>query len=132
MNVIKGCLGTLLTVCALASTCAYAADSQAVSQAGSEAPKKSVKTVSSKNSYLKGTNQLLKNDNLIPTQNRTQAMAIEAQTGHLPGNEDAMLAGKRKPVVKKPVRSDTRVRHRGRSLSHWQIEKEILNAARTR
>ncbi len=93
--------------------------------------KSSTKVVQTKE--LKGSKQLINNDNLIPTQNRTQAMAVEAETGHLPGDEDAMLA-KRKSVVKKKTVSKSRKHHvRSRSgMSHSEIRRGVLEAARGR
>ncbi len=42
------------------------------------------------------TQKLLNNDAILPGQNRTQAMALEAETGHINPQADAVLAPKRK------------------------------------
>ncbi len=34
---------------------------------------------------------LVQNDNLVPTQNRTQAMALEAENGHLPAAQEQQM-----------------------------------------
>jgi hypothetical protein len=41
--------------------------------------------------YLQETQLLLQNDNLFPGQSRTQAMALESETGHLTPEEDSVL-----------------------------------------
>jgi len=50
-----------------------------------------LKTEDGSGAKLRATRALIENDNLIPTQNRTQAMRIEAATGHLPPEEEQIL-----------------------------------------
>jgi hypothetical protein len=44
---------------------------------------------------LPETEKLLQNDSLLPGQNRTQAMILESQTGHINPQEDSILAPKK-------------------------------------
>lgn len=49
------------------------------------------RTISPYKMNLPETQLLLQNDNLFPGQSRTQAMSLEAETGHLTPAEDAVL-----------------------------------------
>jgi hypothetical protein len=126
MNTIKPL--ALLVVALLCASCQPPV--RAESSASSKAPAKIVEV---KPADLKGSKQLVNHDNLIPTQNRTQAMAVEATTGQLPAGENAMLA--KQTAVKKrasTVHSNSRrhsVRRRS-GLSHAEIRRGILEAAR--
>jgi hypothetical protein len=55
------------------------------------------------------TQELMKHDDLLPGQNRTQAMRMEAETGHINPGEDA--------VVDKAIKDD-RAREKTQSQSH--------------
>lgn len=95
--------------------------------------KSSTKVVQTKSSgELKGSKQLVNNDNLIPTQNRTQAMAVESTTGHLPDNEDAVLAKRNAAVKSKTVVKSRKHRSRRSGMSHAEIRRGVLDAARGR
>jgi len=104
------------------------AESHAVSKTSTQ-----IKTTNS--TELKGSKQLVNNDNLIPTQNRTQAMAVESTTGHLPAGEDAMLT-KQNAAIKKSTKTKSQSRkhvvHTRRGMSHAAIRRGVLEAARAR
>lgn len=123
---------SVLTVSLVAAFClSLQSPVRAESHASS---KTSTKVVEAKSTgELKGSKQLVNNDNLIPTQNRTQAMAVESTTGHLPGNEDAILAKHNATVKHKAVSKSRKhyVRTR-RGMSHAEIRRGVLEAARGR
>ena len=61
---------------------------------------------------LPETQKLLQNDNLFPSQSRTQAMQLEAETGHINPQEDAVLspAKKKSNRVAKKTKAAKKVR----------------------
>jgi len=52
---------------------------------------KTAKVQPSAQESLPKTNALINDDNLLPTQNRTQAMQLEAQTGHIAPYQDKVI-----------------------------------------
>jgi hypothetical protein len=116
-----------------ASTAATSSSSRAVSKAGTQAVTRSGSKAQTKTwntGELKGSKKLLNNDNLIPTQNRTQAMAIEAETGRLPAGEDAIL--KNAAAKKSVARNGIRARGHRSGMSQAAIRRGVLDAARNR
>jgi hypothetical protein len=73
---------------------------------------------------LPETQKLMNNNRLFPGQNRTQAMRIEAETGHLTPEEDAVLKHKRPKVVSPAQARAVRAAH---SHSHATIKPMIKN-----
>jgi hypothetical protein len=127
-------MNTSLSVALMMSVLCLSLQSPARAESHATSKATTTKVVETKNKDLKGSKQLVNNDNLIPTQNRTQAMAVESTTGHLPGNEDAMLAKKKSVTVKTKAASKSRkhyVRTR-RGMSHAAIRRGVLEAARGR
>jgi len=69
---------------------------------------------------LPETQLLLENDNLFPGQNRSQAMALEAETGHLTPDEDAVLL----PVLRarrQQARRRMQAHSRGQAVPHARV-----------
>jgi len=101
-------------------------------------------TAPSPEAQLRGTRKLVQDDSLIPTQNRTQAMRVEAATGHLPGREEESLQRSQSPW--REGRQGSTGSWRGKSairknshrwaMRYWQPARlshtraEILKAAR--
>lgn len=92
---------------------------------------------------LSETKQLTNNDNLIPTQNRTQAMRIEAESGHLPAQESQMLKPTKHvdpktnsksafPKASTKKNGSGHVSHRGNSNRYAFMRRTILDAANNR
>lgn len=68
---------------------------------------------------LRETNVLLKNDQLAPTQNRTQAMRLEAATGHVNPEVDAKVA----PLLPKTTRTKPAPRPVIKQIKHKRVNK---------
>jgi hypothetical protein len=73
-------------------------------------------------SNLPETRRLINNKQLLPTLNRTQAMRLEAETGHLTPAEDAVLKNKRSDVLSPAQASVIRAAH---SHSHATVKPRV-------